>query len=84
MTPRRFIVSRRGRAVLDIVDEPGPLTSTALPPPGFDPPQHPFLSAAARDPEHEHELRDLLLAATSTDDFVDRLRRAGFEVTEAG
>jgi hypothetical protein len=68
--------------VLDIVDEPGPLTSTALLPPGTAPPRHPFLTAAARDADHEHELRELLLDSTSTEDFAQRLRRAGFSVEE--
>ena len=80
MTPRRLSVSKAGRIVLDVLDEPGPLTSTALAPPGFEPPQHPFVTASARDPEAEHELREILDASASTDDFIERLRAAGYEV----
>lgn len=83
MTPRRWTVLWRGRPVLDVTDEPGPLTSTALPPQGWTPPQHPFLTAAARDAEHEHALREHLLAASGTDDFLDRLRAAGYQVEPA-
>ena len=83
MTPRRLAVFKAGRVVLDVVDEPGPLTSTALTPPGYEPPRHPFLTASARDPDSEHELREILLASASTEDFVARLRASGYQVSPA-
>lgn len=68
--------------ILTIVGEPGPITSTAPPPPGFVPVQNPFLSAAARDADHEDQLGQLLGASSSLDDFLTRLRGAGFRVVE--
>jgi len=66
--------------ILTIVGEPGPITSTAAPPPGGRPVLNPFLSAAAQDADHEDQLGRLLQASTSLDDFLARLRAAGFRV----
>lgn len=65
-------------AILDVWDRPGALTSTA--PPMDRPALHPFLSAAALDAAHEHVLRELLLGATTTDEFITALAGAGFRV----
>jgi hypothetical protein len=69
--------------ILTIVGRPGPLISTAPPPPG---PaawvMHPFLSATAESALHEDRLRTLLEASTSIEDYLRRLRDAGFGVRE--
>ena len=71
------------RRVLTVVDRPGLLISTAPPPPGpSKPATHPFLSASAESPMHEHQLRVLLRASDSTDEFLKALRAAGFEVKQ--
>ena len=64
--------------ILDVSDEPGPLTSTAPPP--ATPVMHPFLTASALDAGHEDRLHTLLQASTSTDDFIAKLKAAGFVV----
>jgi hypothetical protein len=66
--------------ILEVTDQPGPLTSTAPPPP--EPVMHPFLTASALDAGHEDQLRELLIAAKSTDEFITSLRRAGFRVED--
>ena len=67
-------------AVLEMADAPGPLTSTAPPSPDGKPVMHPFLTASALDAGHEDQLRRLLQDATSADDFVTALERAGLRV----
>ena len=76
-------VLRSGRPVLRVVNTPGPLTGTALPPPGVEPPGHPFLSGSALVVAEEGRLREILDASRSTADFFERLRRAGYEVRPA-
>jgi hypothetical protein len=68
--------------VLTVKDEPGPLLSTALPPPGFVPPTNPFLSAQAHDPFQEHVLREILERSSGFDDFLHRLQDAGYRTVE--
>jgi hypothetical protein len=70
--------------ILTIRGEPGPITSTAMLPPGVRPVTHPFLSAAAREAGHESQLRGILDASSSLDDFLARLRAAGFRVEATG
>ncbi len=80
---RRF-VAVRGQAQLDITDGPGILVDTNAPPPppGQAPAKHPFLGASCGgDPLGCSEARGLLMSSSSTDDFVARLRAAGFVVT---
>ncbi len=79
--PLKWTVWQGNFRVLTIVGEPGPLISTAPPPPGGGPlVQHPFLSATAELPTAEHELRELLLKSTSVDEYLEHLRGAGFRV----
>jgi hypothetical protein len=82
--PRTFAVYSGERRVLTIKDEPGALLSTALPPPdpNWRPPQHPFLSGSAQDANSEHALAQILADAASFDDYVERLRGAGYRVEE--
>ena len=68
--------------VLTVRGEPGAITSTAPPPRGMQPVLHPFLSAAAREAGHESQLKEILDASVSTEDFLDTLRAAGFRVVE--
>ncbi|MBM4369302.1 MAG: hypothetical protein FJ102_24025 [Deltaproteobacteria bacterium] len=78
--PAAFTVYYGDDAVLRARSEPGALTSTAPPPPGGEVATHPFLSAAALDPMHEHRLREILLASSSPADFITRLEAAGYRV----
>jgi hypothetical protein len=81
--PRRVEVLDGDVVILEAVAEPGPIISTAPPPPGPSRPvTHPFVSATARSPAHESKLRDLLRASRSFDDFVARLEAAGFSVRD--
>ena len=73
-------VLKDSRAVLRLINTPGPLFSTAMPPPGVEPPNHPFLSGSALDAAEEGALRRLLDASRDTADFLVRLRRAGYVV----
>lgn len=76
----RYDVTKDGSAVLTFSSEPGILQSTGLPAPGAKPPSHPFLTARALDARYEHQLGTLLRASSSVDDFIQRLRGAGYEV----
>lgn len=73
-------VYKDGRKVLEIKNEPGPLTSTALLPEGATPPQHPFLTAASRDPNEEDRLRTLLDRSQNFEEFLRLLRYEGYTV----
>jgi len=79
---RRVDVLRGEHAVLQLSDEPGPLVSTAPPPPNGRVATHPFLSGAARDPRWEGELKRLLDQSADFDGYVARLVAAGFTVRE--
>jgi hypothetical protein len=79
---RSFTVTKDGDTVLTFRDEPGPLMSSALPPPGFVPPTNPFLTAQAHNVFHEHALREILDESESVEDFVGRLDAAGYAVSE--
>ena len=79
---RSFTVTSDGDTVLLFWDEPGPLMSSALPPPGFVPPTNPFLTAQAHNVFHEHALRAILDESSGVEDFVERLEAAGYAVAE--
>lgn len=70
--------------VLEIADTPGALVSISAPPPppGVEPPPHPFLSATAYVATEESRLREILNGSASTSDYVERLRAAGYTVIE--
>lgn len=68
--------------ILDVSSQPGPITSTAPPPPDGKAVMHPFLSAAALDAGHEDQLHTLLVASHSLDEFLRALASAGFRVVE--
>ncbi len=70
--------------VLTVRAEPGPLTSTAPPPPDGHVPSHPFLSAGAHDAASESQLRAILDQSTDVEDFLARLTAAGFRVERLG
>lgn len=79
---RGYYVYAGTDCVLSIEDRPGQLLSVAPPgPSGGAPPDHPWLHAASRGPEHEHRLRELVLASDGFDDFTKRLVGAGYDLT---
>lgn len=70
---------KNGQPVLRFRKGPGTLRSSALP--GADgAPSHPWLDAQALDPLAEDDLRKTLEASSSFDDFVARLKAAGYDV----
>ncbi|MDP6788888.1 MAG: hypothetical protein QGI13_17410 [Rhodospirillales bacterium] len=75
-----YMVYKENRAVLRVIDRPGPLTSTALPAAGARAARHPFLTASALAPDEEHGLRQILDASNSTAEFLAKLRTAGYRV----
>ena len=77
---KTYEVSKKGRLVLTVTDAPGPIVSTAVRPPAGALVRHPFLSASAYVPEEEDALRLLLDQSKSTQDFLERLRKAGYQV----
>ena len=79
---KAYTVLKAGRVVLTIQNRPGQLLSTALPPAGSPAVQHRFLSATAHAPEEEDALRSILEKSSSFDDFVNRLRDAGYTLRE--
>lgn len=78
--PATYLVFKGETPVLRVVDQPGPLVGTALPPPGFTPPEHPFLSASALSPFEESALRRILEDSGSTAEFLKNLEQAGYRV----
>ena len=79
-TEHRWKVYDGSQLILEVSDVPGPIISTAAPPPGLKPVTHPFLSATARSAPYEHRLREILNASKDALDFLSRLRAVGFEV----
>lgn len=80
---RRLEVLKDGRVVLELTDAPGPLVSTAPPPPNGQVVHHAFLSGAARDAAWEGELKRLLDLSPSLDAYITALAATGFTVREA-
>lgn len=80
-TVKRYEVHKDATLALSFSDQPGVLLSTALRPPGFKPPAHPFLNAQAHDPRHEDQLANLLSKAKTVEQFIALLEQAGFEVS---
>lgn len=80
---KHYEVTRDARRVLTFSAEPGVLLSTAMRPPGFKPPAHPFVNAQAHDARHEQTLGALLGQSQSVTDFIAKLEGAGFEVFPA-
>lgn len=74
--PAFYRVSRRGRALLDMVDAPGNVTGV-----GAAPAPHPFLSAEFTSLEDESAIRFSLRRSRSTAHFIANLRRRGYTVT---
>ena len=79
-----YEVRKGERLVLTFTDRPGPVTSTALLPPGAAPVEQSFITADARAPEEEDKLRRILDGSKNVQDFIARLRQAGYVVTSAG
>lgn len=77
-TERRYRVYDGEELVLELSNQPGPIRSTAHSP--GPPVRHPFLSASARSAVHEAQLRKLLVASKSFDEFVAALEGAGFRL----
>ena len=77
---RHVMVTRDGRAVLDLWGRPGILVSVSAPPPrpGEPPVTHPFATATFLRPESEGELGELLRGSESLDAFLDAVRDRGY------
>src|SRR5260370_34602980 len=71
---RVYEVFKGDRLVLTVSNEPGPLLSAALPPPGREPISHPLLRASAHAPAEEPRLRESLERAREVAAFIARLR----------
>jgi len=76
-----YMVYREDHPVLRMVDAPGVLVSTALPPPGMPPRRHEFLSASALDPLEEDRMGRILDVSANTTEFIENLEKAGYRVT---
>ena len=74
------VFNKKGEEVMRIWDKPGPLTSTALPAPGQKHFMHPFLSGSSMDPNDEADLGDILRQSHSFDEYVAKLKKAGYDV----
>jgi hypothetical protein len=85
MTRRYIVYAEDDEKVLEVSDQPGALVSVSAPPPppGQAPASHPFLSASAYDPFREGALRRILLESSDFDDFLSRLKQAGYRVVPA-
>ncbi len=80
--PRHFHIYKSQRLVLDVTATPGPMLSTAGPPPQGAP-QHPFLSGRAYDPFTEGALGELAREAPDFDTFIDEVIDDGFDIAAA-
>jgi hypothetical protein len=81
--PAEVFVATKGATRLRVVNTPGMLVdeNAAPPPPGQTPEPHAFLSGSCGgDPLGCSEAQQLLASATSTSDFLERLRSAGYDV----
>ncbi len=86
--PRSAVASKGGREILRITEGPGVLidSNAPPPPPGTQPARHPFVGASCGggQPALCSQARDLLNEATSYDDFLKKLKSAGFTVAPSG
>jgi hypothetical protein len=78
--PPEWSVYRAEREVLRYKEEPGPLTSRGILPPGAKPVMHPFLTASSLDPAEEDSLRRALESSKSPAEFKAALEKAGYAV----
>lgn len=81
--PGARILAERGATRLQLINHPGTLIDENAPPPAPDAPlaPHAFVSGSCGgDALGCAEARGLLEQAISTEDFIDRLRTAGFNV----
>jgi hypothetical protein len=78
--PHHWNVYDKDTLILDVSDQPGPIVSTAMLPPGEAPATNPYLSATSHDAFHENQLHGILQASHDLQSFLDGLRAAGFTV----
>jgi hypothetical protein len=87
VSPRTAKVRDGDLVFLELVDEPGPLMdfNAPLPPPGTPRATHPFLSGSCGGGRIDlcSRARKLLEASKSYDDFLKKLRDAGYTVEES-
>ena len=76
----RYQVSKNGLPVLTFQAQPGHLLSTAIRPPGFAPPAHPFIDAQALDSGSESEMAALLSKSSNVQEFIAGLTKLGYRV----
>ena len=73
-------VYKGDRKVLIVKNEPGPISSTALPEPGAWPQQHRFLTGSARYAPEEGSLRNALEQSKSFEEFLKHLQERGYRL----
>ncbi|MBI4062020.1 MAG: hypothetical protein HY403_11400 [Elusimicrobia bacterium] len=73
-------VFKGDKKVLVIKNQPGPILSTAILPPGAEPVRHRFITATAEDPFEEHVLGELLGQSRDFAQFVSLLERKGYRL----
>ena len=83
-TTAHHFTAKKGAVVITIGDQPGAIVDSTAPPPppGHPAPTNPYVSATcAGDALGCSEAGTLLRGTRSAQQFVDALRKAGFEVT---
>lgn len=77
-------VLKDGKVVEWVDDKPGPMISRAAPPPPGTPMKtHPFMTATSKDIMSEGALQKIRERSSSFADYVDALKKSGYEVRPA-
>lgn len=79
---KTYTVFKGDIPVLEIIDRPGKLMSTALPLPRASATKHSFLSVNALSPQDEDKLSKILQESVNTADFIKKLRQSGYIVKD--
>jgi len=80
----KWTASKGGKKVLEFENTPGILTSTALPPSGYTPKEHPFLTGSVLVSEEEDNIRTILDESSSFVDFLTKLVENRYLVISKG
>jgi hypothetical protein len=76
---KTYQARKDGVLAIEFNDSPGRVTSTAL---LNESPECPFLSGHECAPQFGNEMAGFLSKSDSAEDFADRLRAAGYEVSQ--